>query len=118
MTIVYTLTSNVAFTDPNTVPVGCPVLVQHSADTQYLLTYSMTSPPNYAACVQLPAGVPIGELLSLYGDYANARSIVAYPASGETFQNVPIGPFCGNCSVGAAGTLVLRKVTATDWRSV
>jgi hypothetical protein len=114
---VQTLTSNVAFTDPTTVPAGCPVLVGATV-TSYLLTYGSSVTPGFAACVQLPAGSDIGDVFELFGDYANARGIVVYPASGETIQNIPIGSNCGNLSVGGGSNRVIQKVTATDWRII
>lgn len=114
---VYTLTTDVGFTDPTTVPASCPALVQHAAQTIYLVTLGPDTAP-YAGCAQLPAGVAVGDILELFGDYANTRGIVFYPAIGETVQNIPIGPNCGNCSVGAGGTRIIQKLTSTDWRII
>jgi hypothetical protein len=114
---VYTLTTGVAFTDPTTVPTGCPVIVQHAAQTIYVIILSPDTAP-YAACAQLPSGVAVGDVLEIFGDYTNPRGVVLYPASGETIQNIPIGPNCGNVQVGAGGKAILQKLTATDWRMI
>jgi hypothetical protein len=114
---IYTITSDVDFTDPTTVPAGCPQLVQHESVTSYILTYASLDPPS-AVCVQLPSGSAVGDVFELFGDYANAHGLVIYPASGETIQNIGIGPSCGNLNVGGGSNRIIQKITSTDWRIV